>query len=108
MKRLLILPFILFPLFAYAGEMVEVEVEGMSCAACVYGLEMNLSKIEGVKAVNVSYPEKRGWVEMKDGVAANIDLINNAVLNSGFTPGRAITIDQQTVESGTVLLPLIN
>lgn len=88
MKRLLILSLMLMPLLSYAGETVEVKVSGMYCPACAYGLQMSLNGIEGVKEAEVDYAGQNCRVEMKDGVVADMDVINKAILDSGFSPGQ--------------------
>ena len=87
MKRLLLLPLLLFPLVTYAGETVEVKVGGMFCEMCAYGLQLSLNNIEGVKEAKVDYAGDSCRVEMKDGVAVDLDAINKAIVESGFSPG---------------------
>ena len=87
MKRLLLLPILLLPLVAYAGETVEVKVSGMFCEMCAYGLQMSLNNIEGVKEAKVDYAGDSCRVEMEEGIAVDLDVINKAIVESGFSPG---------------------
>jgi len=85
-KRLLILPFMLLPLLVNAGEVIEGKVKGMFCEMCAYGLQMNLANMEGVKEAAVNFAGQSCRVEMKDGVTADLDLIKETIVNSGFSP----------------------
>ena len=93
MKRLLALPLLLLPLFVYAGEIVEVGISGVACPSCVYGLQMSLNKLDGVKEATVSYEGQNCRVEMIDGEVADIELIKNTIIRSGITPGEATKIN---------------
>jgi len=85
-ERLLIVPLMLLPLLVNAGEVVEAKVKGMFCEMCAYGLQMNLNEIDGVKEAKVDYAGKSCRVEMKDGEIADLDLIKETIVNSGFSP----------------------
>jgi len=49
---------------APAASFVELDVEGMSCAACATRIESNLNKLEGVEA-NVSYATEKASVRFE-------------------------------------------
>lgn len=89
MKRLLLLSILILPLVTYAGETVEVKVSGMFCEMCAYGLQLSLNNIEGVKEAKVDYAGDSCRVEMKDGIAVDLDAINKAIVESGFSPGES-------------------
>ena len=77
----------------YAGKSVEVNVNGMFCEMCAYGLSLSLNKVDGVKQARVYYEEQRATVEMEDGENVDIDLIRQTVVDSGFTPNQVRVID---------------
>lgn len=96
MNRLLLVFALLFSLSAasvYAGKTVELNVNGMFCDMCAYGLSLSLNKLDGVKEAKVYYEEQRATVEMEDGVAADIELIKQAVADSGFSAQEIRVID---------------
>ena len=86
MKQLLIIPLMLLPFLVNAGEVIEGKVKGMFCEVCAYGLQINLNDIEGVKEAKVDYAGDSCRIEMKDGVTADLDLIKETIVNSGFYP----------------------
>jgi copper chaperone CopZ len=78
---------------AFAGKSVEVDVNGMFCEMCAYGLSLSLNELEGVKKAKVFYEEHRATVEMEDGEPADIERIKQAVVDSGFSPQEIRVID---------------
>ena len=73
--------------WAAAQETVEVEVTGMTCPFCVYGTEKNLGKLPGVEKAEVSLDKKLARITMAPGQHADLDAINKAIVDAGFTPG---------------------
>ena len=67
---------------------VEMQVDGMTCPFCVYGIEKKLNAIGEVK--DVSSNLKTGTVDiyLKENEKINIDRLNKAIRESGFTPGK--------------------
>jgi len=67
---------------------VEMQVDGMTCPFCVYGIEKKLKALQEV--TDASSNLKTGIVDIKlegDG-KLDIEKLNKAVHDSGFTPGR--------------------
>ncbi len=65
-----------------------VEVEGMSCPFCAFGVEKRLRRVEGVGSVAVEMKEGRAVVEAADGASIDLAGLPEAVRKAGFTPGR--------------------
>jgi mercuric ion binding protein len=65
-----------------------VEVKGMSCPFCAFGVEKRLGAVAGVEQVVVSM--KGGSAELTAATDRSIDLtaVPEAVRRAGFTPGR--------------------
>jgi copper ion binding protein len=76
-----------FDLWAAGPQVVEINVKGMTCPFCVYGIEKNLGKLPGVAKVQVSLEKKKARVVMKTGATADVEHIKKAILDAGFTPG---------------------
>lgn len=70
-------------------QVLEVEVKGMTCPFCAYGIEKNLSKLPGVKQAQVSLEAKKVRVVMQSGHAPDEARVRKVILDSGFTPGEA-------------------
>ena len=65
-----------------------VEVKGMSCPFCAFGVEKRLGAVAGVDRVIVSM--KGGSAELTASKGRSVDLVAvpEAVRRAGFTPGR--------------------
>ena len=73
--------------WAAAQETIDIEVTGMTCPFCVYGTEKNLGKLPGVEKAVVSLDKKMARITMAPGQHADLDAINKAIVDAGFTPG---------------------
>ncbi len=67
---------------ADAGRLIELSVEGMSCASCVRHVEKALAGVEGVQAANVNLATERAQVR----IPRNLDttLLTQAVERAGY------------------------
>lgn len=65
-----------------AGRLIELSVEGMSCASCVRHVEKALAGVEGVQAANVNLATERAQVR----IPQNLDtmLLTQAVERAGY------------------------
>ena len=43
--------------FAMAQQKVTVEVDGMGCAFCAYGLEKQFKKLDGIADINIKFED---------------------------------------------------
>ena len=71
------------PLWADESQ-YNVGVDGMSCPFCVYGLEKQIKKIDGVSAVATNLERGEIVVSMKEGNSLERNSIDKAVSNAGF------------------------
>jgi len=67
---------------------VEMQVDGMTCPFCVYGIEKKLEALGEVK--DASSNLKTGIVDIKleGNGPLDIERLNEAIRESGFTPGK--------------------
>lgn len=72
--------------FAELHEVLEIDVAGMTCAFCVYGVEKNLGKLPGVTQVQVSLESKKVRIVMDVGEVVDEALIRETIRDAGFTP----------------------
>jgi len=86
------LGFILIPIYAFAagGQVVDVDIEGMSCKFCAYSVQKNLKKIPGVEQAEVNIETKKAHVVMAEGQQANIEQIKKKISEAGFTPVKVV------------------
>ncbi len=90
MKKLLLTltGMFLFPLSLLAAgeQVVDIDIEGMSCKFCAYSIQKNLSKLPDVDKAEVSIDDKKAHVVMKPGKQADVDELKKKITDSGFTP----------------------
>lgn len=63
----------------------ELGVDGMSCPLCVYGLEKQLHKLDGVDTVATDLEHGRIVIGMHEGKALEQPQVQQAVRDAGFT-----------------------
>ena len=83
----LVLWFVVSHAFANEPEIIEIDVRGMTCAFCIYGLEKELKQIDSVSEVHVSLKHKKARLVLRSGRRVDEELIRNTVREAGFTPG---------------------
>jgi len=74
------------PVFAEPQEVLEIDIAGMTCAFCIYGVEKNLGKLPGVERVQVSLESRKARIVMEVGAVADETLIRETIRDAGFTP----------------------
>jgi mercuric ion binding protein len=62
---------------------VTLAVENMTCASCPYIVKQSLTRVDGVKAVDVSLEAKQAVVQYDD-EKTNIEVLTAATTNYGF------------------------
>ena len=88
MRKLLLLLSLLLPIWVGAAEpvTVDVQVQGMSCPFCVYGVQKSLRKLPGVASAQVDLKSGHASVIMLPGQEPDVEAIRKAILDAGFTP----------------------
>jgi len=77
---------LLLPIGVYAGSPVyALQVDGLACPFCTYGIEKKLSSIKGIEDIKVNIETGLVVVTMKDGSTLSEALANEKVRKSGFT-----------------------
>ncbi len=64
---------------------IKVEVDGLSCPFCAYGLEKKLKKIEGVKKIEIDVENAFTLLTLLDGKTISETTIRKKVKEAGFT-----------------------
>lgn len=79
------------PLLAWGAtrQVVDIDVQGLTCPFCVYGLSKNLGKAPGVAKAEVDLDKHRARIELGPGQAPDIELYKKIIRDAGFTPGDA-------------------
>ena len=64
---------------------VTIQVEGLACPLCAYGLEKRLKKIDSIEAISVHLKTGEVRIKLKQGTPITEERIRKAVLDAGFT-----------------------
>jgi copper chaperone CopZ len=67
------------------GVRYQLEVDGLACPFCAYGIEKKLSQLSGVVQVETDVANGRVEVDMADGQTLNEDQARQAVKDAGFS-----------------------
>ena len=69
---------------------VVLEVDGLSCPFCAFGIEKKLKKIKNVEQIAVHLEEGKVEIKLKEGTTLSEERLREAVADAGFAP-RSIT-----------------
>ena len=70
---------------AVAGERYVLGVDGLACPFCAYGVEKQLTRVEGVETVETDVKAGQVVVTLRDGATLDEARARAAVEASGFT-----------------------
>ncbi len=89
---------------------VSVQVDGLSCPFCAYGLEKKLRKVDNVASLEIHVSEGRAVLTPEPGTSLDLAALEEAVRDGGFTPnGLTLTARGRLTErQGTPALELSN
>lgn len=85
------------PLLAWSAprQAVDIDVQGMACPFCAYGLSKNIGKASEVESAEASLEQKKVHITLKPGQQPNVELYKKLIHDAGFTPGEArITMEE--------------
>jgi copper chaperone CopZ len=69
-------------------ENIKMQVDGMTCPFCVYGIEKKLESLEEVEEAGANLKTGTVDIKLKKDEAIDIKRLKEAVRKSGFTPGK--------------------
>ncbi len=75
------------PVSADPHAVLEIDIRGMTCPFCAYGITKHLIKLPGVDEAEVSLKFKKARVVMKAGQSPDEPRIRDVIVDAGFTPG---------------------
>jgi len=75
------------PAFAEINS-VAMQVDGMTCPFCVYGIEKKLEALGEVKDASSNLKTGIVDIKIKEDAPLDIERLNEAIHESGFTPGK--------------------
>ena len=68
-----------------AGTEYQLGVDGVACPFCVYGIEKQLSKLEGIERIETDIQNSLVLLIMEDGSTLSEAAIRDAVTKAGFS-----------------------
>ncbi len=74
---------------------ITLEVGGLACPFCAYGIEKRLKKIEGLAEVSVLLDEGTVQLRMKDGATVSEDRLKEAVREAGFEAKQVVFVNEK-------------
>lgn len=91
--KLVFFGLLLLPILAWGAlqQVVEIEVKGLACPFCAYGLSKTFGKLPEVQNVDVSLEGKKARILLAPGQTADIEKFKKIIQDAGFTPGEART-----------------
>jgi copper chaperone CopZ len=69
-----------------AGQSYQIQVDGLACPFCTYGIEKELSRIDNVENVETRLKDGVVIVTMVEGAVLDEQTARNAIEKAGFTP----------------------
>ena len=66
---------------------IKLQVNGLACPFCAYGLEKKLRALPGVADVSIDINNGRVVMEIKGSEIPDMEAVRKAVKKAGFTPG---------------------
>ncbi len=89
MMLLLVFPTVTVALSAVKDEpaMIQLQVNGLACPFCAYGLEKKLRALPGVNDVSIDINNGRVVMVIRGSEIPDVEAVRKAVKKAGFTPG---------------------
>ncbi len=87
--------------FALSETKYVIEVNGLTCPFCAYGLEKKLKKVPGVQSVTIDLKNDQAVILAKAGQALDEQALRKAVRKAGFTVAslKKVQVDPKGQES---------
>ncbi len=73
---------------------IKIEVDGMACAYCAFGMEKELKKVSGVDHVAIQLEEGMAYISTPKSQKPQKESLSLIIQNAGFTPGTIEYSDQ--------------
>ncbi len=80
--------------FGAEETVLEIDINGMTCAFCVYSLEKELGKLSEVEEVLISLKSNKARLTLKEGAQIDSDTLQEVVLQAGYTPGEVRDVSE--------------
>ena len=75
---------LLFSLFLYEPQIVEVKIKGMVCSFCAQGLQKGIGKLEEVEKVEINLKKGYAKITVKKGETLSMDEVKEIIKDAGY------------------------
>ena len=75
---------LLFSLFLYEPQIVEVKIKGMVCSFCAQGLQKGIGKLEEVEKVEINLKKGYAKITVKKGEPLPMDEVKEIIKDAGY------------------------
>lgn len=86
------------PLLVWGAErqVVDIDVQGMTCPFCVHGLQKSFAKAPEVDRADASLKEHKVRVVLRPGAQPDLVRYKQLIRDAGFTPGESRISTEET------------
>ena len=74
-------------LAANHNQIIEIDLSGLSCSFCVYGLDKNLEKHTEIDKAEISLKQNKARIYLVPDAKVTIDEIKEIIKDAGFASG---------------------
>lgn len=67
---------------------IKIEIKGMACPYCAFGMEKKLKEISGVNNVEIELKEGLAYISTLKAQQPTKESIQDIIINAGFTVGK--------------------
>ena len=92
MNKLLVCAALLFgslSSMATHKQVVEINLSGLTCSFCVYGLKNNLEKHAEVEKAEISLKQNKTRIHLTSGATVTIEELKEIIKDAGFASGES-------------------
>jgi len=68
---------------------VEIDLSGLTCSFCVYGLKKNLEKHDDVEKADISLKNNKTCIHLKPGATVTEEELKEIIIDAGFGSGES-------------------
>jgi len=68
---------------------VEIDLSGLTCSFCVYGLKKNLEKHDDVEKADISLKNNKTRIHLKPGATVTEEELKEIIIDAGFGSGES-------------------
>jgi len=70
-------------------QVVEIDLSGLTCSFCVYGLKKNLEKHDDVEKADISLKQNKSRIHLKPGATVTEEELKEIIKDAGFGSGES-------------------